>query len=588
MTLEQTLSMAVLAGTLVLFIWNRLRYDIVAILSLLAALATGVVPMKEAFSGFSDQVVIVVASALVVSAALSRSGLIEQLIRPLAPMMAKPDAQVGILVSMVTVLSAFMKNIGALSIFIPLALNLARRHGTAGSLVLMPLAFGSLIGGLATLIGTSPNIIVSRIREEVAGTPYHMFDFAPVGVGIAVCGVLFLTFGWRLLPKERQTRGRPEDQFRIADYLTEVRVTQGSPLIDSTVNDLEQLYSGSAVTVAAVIRDHGHRYIPGEGWVFVEGDILILEGDPDSLKPLMQSARLELAEKVEASGSQEDLGIAEVVVGPTSPLVGTSLERSDLRARHGIAVLAVSRGGRHFVSRLRTMVPKIGDVLVIEGEESALPRIIADLGCLPLAQRNLRLGREKMLAPALILAVAMAAIGFELVPVSVGFFAAAAAMLLVGVISPRDAYDAIEWPIIVMLAALIPVSDAIQQTGASEVIAGWLRAAAQGMPPSGAVALMMVTAMILTPFLNNAATVLVMAPIAASLARQLGLSIDPFLMAVAIGAACDFLTPIGHQCNTLVMGPGGYRFGDYWRLGLPLTLIVVAVGVPLILLFWPV
>ncbi|HIJ64039.1 MAG TPA: SLC13 family permease, partial [Rhodospirillaceae bacterium] len=457
-------------------------------------------------------------------------------------------------------------------------------------LLLMPMAFGSLVGGLMTLIGTSPNIIVSRVRADLTGHPYAMFDYFPVGFGLSLCAVLFLSFAWRLLPREREPMAGAgaEDRLAVEDYLSEVRVEADSAILGSTVADLEQLFSEGSITVAAIIRDQEQRYIPGSHWKFLAGDILLIEGDPVMIKPLLEEAGLTLM----ASGSSPlqpgaDLILAEAVVMPGSQLVGSTLLKSEIRARHGAAVLALRRAGRHFATRLQQMELRVGDVLVIEGAEDSLPGVLADLGCLALADRGQPRGRRQVLLPLVIAGLAMVVIAAGLVPVAIGFFSAAVLLVMFRTISLREAYEAINWPIIVMLAALIPVSDAMKSTGASELVAAWLVQGAAYLPPQIAVTMVMLGSMLLAPFLHHAPTVLVMGPIAAGMAVKLGLNIDPFLMAVAVGAGCDFLTPIGHQCNTLVMGPGGYRFGDYWRLGLPLSLIVLVVGTVLIELFWP-
>jgi len=588
MTTDQILSFALLGGTIALFMWGKLRYDLVAMLSLFSGVVVGLVPFDSAFHGFSDPVVVVVAAALVVSAAMERSGLAERLVAPLASRLKSQDRLAGTLVGMVAVLSAFMKNVGALAIFMPVAIRMARRNGTSPSLLLMPMAFGSLIGGLMTLIGTSPNIIISRVRIELTGKPFGMFDYTPVGLVIAICGVIFLAFGWRLLPKERQGQLSAGQQFRIEDYLSEARVLPTSPVIGNTVADLEQLFSQGAVTVAAIIRDDGNRYIPGGHWKFRPDDVLVLEGDPVSLKLLLDTAGLELVHGEEASArGGEELIVAEAVVMPGSPLIGSTTARSKIRSQHGVAILAISRGGRHFISSLHQLVFDVGDVLVIEGAEETLTRTLSHLGCLPLAQRNLHLAKRPVLVPLAILALTMTLVATGVVPVAIGFFGAALLMVLFRALPLREAYEAINWPIVLMLGALIPVSDAVNRVGTSELIAGWLAQLAAHFPPAAAITVVMLASMLLAPFLHHAATVLVMGPIAASLARKLGLSIDPFLMAVAIGTGCDFLTPIGHQCNTLVMGPGGYRFGDYWRLGLPLSIIVLVVGTTSLLFFWP-
>ena len=588
MTYEQGLAFAILGGAMALFVWNRLRYDVVALLALLAAVATGVVPKEKAFSGFSDQIVIIVASALVVSAAISRSGIVESLIRPLAPWMRTTGSQIAVLVAAVTVLSAFMKNIGAVAIFMPIAVQLARRTGTNPSHLLMPLAFGSLVGGLMTLIGTSPNVIVSRMREEIVGAPFGMFDFTPVGAAIAVCGVVFLALGWRLLPA-RQARAAPEDLFKVEGYTTEAHVPATSPMVGKTVGEVEKLGQGE-VTVSGVIREKYRRYTPASHWTVFEGDLLVLEGEGHALDKLINDAKLELApskELEEKPERPEEMALMEAVVTGASEMVGRSLTELALRHRHGVNLLALSRRGERSTARLRKMRFEPGDVVVLQGPEGSMPDVLAALGLLPLAERNVQLGRPRQRwLPAIVLACAMALVAAGLAPVEVAFFGAATVIVVAGSLTPNQAIEAVEWPVILLLGALIPVSDAIQETGGSQLIADLLGGAIDQLPSFGAIALVMVSAMAVTPFLNNAATVLVMAPVAALLAERLGASVDAFLMAVAIGAACDFLTPIGHQCNTLVMGPGGYRFGDYWRLGLPLSALVVALGTPLLMLVW--
>jgi di/tricarboxylate transporter len=590
MTLDQELAFAIMLGTIGLLIWGRIRYDLVALLALLAAIACGIVAPKDAFRGFSDDIVIIVGSALVVSAAIGRSGLVETLMKPLVPRMRTSVMQVAVLGSAVTALSAFIKNIGALAIFIPIALQVARRTGKPSSRLLMPLAFGSLLGGLVTLIGTSPNVIVSRMRAQIVGEPFHMFDFAPVGLGLAIVGVIFLTFGWRLLPTIKRGAGAtPETRFSIEDYITEVRLQATSPYLGKTVRDLEALADGE-VTVAAVIRENNRRYIPAGFWPIFLSDILVLKADTHALSKLVDAAELELIHGKELADEarEDDLAVVEAVVTANSTMIGTAVEQLGLRERYGLNLLALGRSGRRIAQRLRRVRFQEGDLLVLQGREERLNDKLAALGCLPLAERNVPLGRTRNLyLPAVILGIAMILVTTEMVTVPVGFFAAAVAMLTLQLLTLKEAYDAVEWPVLVLFGALIPVSQALQTTGATELVAGWLSAAAAHLPPLGALGMTLLAAMALTPFLNNAATVLVMAPIGASLARQLGLNPDPFLMAVAVGAACDFLTPIGHQCNTLVMAPGGYRFGDYWRLGLPLSIIVVVLGTVLISLVWP-
>jgi di/tricarboxylate transporter len=589
MTTPQITAFAILAAMMALFVWGKLRYDLVAVIALMAAVLTGIVPHERAFSGFSDDIVIIVASALVVSAAVAHSGVIDRLLRPLAPYLVTPALQIFVLTATVATLSAFVKNIGALAMMMPVAFQLARRTGTPPSAMLMPMAFGSLLGGIVTLIGTSPNIIVSRVRAEILGAPYAMFDFAPVGALLAIGGVAFLAFGWRLLPA-RKGAATMDAAFTLEGYTTEASVGEDSPFARKTIRELEAASEGE-VEVVAILRRRQHKSTPSGNIKLRAGDVMILQGEPAALEKIVRAAKLKLVRDAtgkEIDAPSDDIGVMEAIVTPDSPLVDSTPAHLRLYDHFQVNVLAVSRAGTRIAHRLRAVRFQPGDVVVLQGDLNTMPETLGELRMLPLAERGLVLGRTRRgIIPVLILACAMLLVALNILPVAIAFFAAAAAAVLTKAITLREAYDAVEWPILVMLGALIPVSDALRTTGGTDLIAGWLSAMSGHLPPLGMLALMMLAALAVTPFLNNAATVLVMAPIAASFAKNLGLSPDPFLMAVAIGAACDFLTPIGHQCNTLVMGAGGYRFGDYWKLGLPLSLFVLIVGVPLIALFWP-
>ena len=591
MTLDQALAFAIVIAMMAMFVWGRLRYDLVALLALLACVAVGIVSAEEAFSGFSNDILVIVATALLVSAAVSRSGVVDTVLRRVGPYLTTPTTQVLGLVSTVTLLSAFVKNIGALAMLIPVALQLARRRGTSPSWLLMPMAFGSLLGGLMTLIGTSPNIIVSQMREQIAGEPFRMFDFMPVGLGLAVAGVALLTFTYRLLPPDRKGAASMDAAFNIKGYTAEARVPADSPAVGKTVAEIESLGEGE-VDIATIIRERFRRYTPADHWTLHAGDVLLLEGEPTALETVIAQGKLKLASEEEGAPGEErrggDTAVVEAVVMGNSLLVGRSATQVRLAERFQVRLLAVSRSGERITHRLRSLKFRPGDVVVLQGGMHNLPDILGELRCLPLAGRDLRLGRGGQSYLAItVLAAAMLLVALDAVPVAIAFFGAAVVLLLFRALSLREAYEVIDWPILILLGSLIPVSEAIRTTGGTDLIASWLSFATGALPPLGALALIMIVAMGVTPFLNNAATVLVMAPIAASLAATLGFAPDPFLMAVAVGAACDFLTPIGHQSNTLVMGPGGYRFSDYWRLGLPLSIVVVVVGVPLIAVVWP-
>jgi di/tricarboxylate transporter len=485
----------------------------------------------------------------------------------------------------------------------------------------MPLAFASLLGGSMTLIGTSPNMLISSVRQDIVGAPFKMFDFAPVGAGIALFGVLFLTVGWRLIPRRRRSP-TADVAFSVEDYTSELRLGKDSAYVGRTVGDVEEL-SGGAVSVTAVIRDDANRYVPGSGWRLRADDVLVVEAEPQAIEQLARDGNLEVVGGEEAPASAAPatvegaeraaapaapaaaapaaphaappaakvpthLEVIEAVITPDSALMGRSAAELHLRERHGVNVLAISRLGRRTRSRLRRMRFQLGDVIVFQGYADTIYDTLATLGCLPLAERQLKLGRPRQLAlPLAILAAAMIASGLEIVPAAIAFVAAALAITLLRLVPVGEIYGTIEWPILIMIGAMIPVGEAVAKTGTADLIANGLAHLATVLPSYGILGVILAASMLMTPVVHHAPAVLIMGPIAATLARKLGYHVDPFLMAVSIGAGSDFLSPIGHQSNTLVMGPGGYRFGDYWHLGLPLSLLVVALGVPLILIFWP-
>ena len=585
MTLDQAMAFGLIAITIGLFVWGRLPYDLVALSALLVGIVLRIVPEKHAFEGFSDEIIVIIAAALVVSAAIARSGVIEAIMRPVLPKLRTTRVQVPVLSACVLLLSMVTKNVGALAIFMPIALQLARRHGTSPSALLMPMAAASLTGGLVTLVGTSPNIIIAKVRADMFGHPFTMFDFTPVGLSIAVIAIAFLSVGWRLLP-ERRAASSMDAAFTIESYTAEAVLNPASPVVGRTVADLEALQEGD-VSVAGIVRERFRRYAPTPATRLHAGDVLLLRGEPEGLEQIVAQARLDLADGGEAA-APGPATVVEGVITENSPLIGRTPSQLALQARHGLGLVALSRRGTAILQRLSTVRFRQGDVVVLRSSSATLPETLGELHVLPLAERSITLGiSHRGWTPLIVLAFAMTLVAMKLVGVAVAFFGAAVILLLLRTMTMHEAYRTVEWNILFLLGALIPLSHAVRDTGGTDLLARSLGHAVEGLGPTTTLAVVMVIAMAVTPFFHNAPTTLVMGPIAGSLAVKLGLNPDPFLMAVALGAGCDFLTPVGHQCNTLVLGPGGYRFGDYARLGLPLSFMVVAAGVPLISLFWP-
>ncbi|MEM8963885.1 MAG: SLC13 family permease [Acidobacteriota bacterium] len=579
---------------MVLFIWERWRYDLVAMGALLVLTVLGIVPAQEAFLGFGHPAVITVAAVLILSHALATSGVVYHMARPLKRFNDRPLLQLGALVGVTTVVSAFVNNVGALALMMPVVLRIAHTSGRSPSKLLMPVAFGSLLGGMTTLIGTPPNIIIGSFRAETdAQRPFTMFDFAPVGMMTAAVGCLYLIFlGWRFLPNRPGASGAgsaaDRDVFQIGDYTTELQVAAGSRVVGRPISELPTDEVPSLV-VLSVTRSERRLLAPSGRTVLQAGDRLMVEIDPIELDTLLTSTGFQLAGAGELTeiGSDE-VRLLEAVVVPGSLLEDRSAGDLRLRSRHGVNLLAVARQGSRVVAPLASVVIRPGDVLLMQCAAADAVSTLQTLGAMPLSERELPRSGPRRLIPVLTIFVgAVVALVSGFVPAAVAFSVAALALAASGLLRLRELYDTIEWPVVVLLAAMIPVGNALQATGGASRIATWLAEAGTALPPAAFVALLMIVTMFLSDVMNNAAPAVVMAPIAIGVAAQLDVSADPLLMAVAVGASCAFLTPIGHQSNTLIMGPGGYRFGDFWKMGLPLEILIVLVGVPAILWAWP-
>jgi len=556
-------------------------------LALLAVVLAGLVPFDEAFLGFAHPAVITVAAVLVLSRALQNAGIVDVVARLLAPLRGRTGLQVGAQAGIVAVMSSIMNNVGALALMLPVALRNAYRENYPPARSLMPLAFASLLGGMVTLIGTPPNLIIATFRHREVGAPFGMFDFAPVGGAVALAGLAFIVlFGWRFLPRDRSGGGEPA--LDIGDYLAEARVTKEGRAWGKSLGEIEGL---AEVRIAGLVRGRTKRMAPPPTDRVRARDVLILEGEPDAIKELIDVGGLDLLDGEGLGPEQlrsDEVAVVEAVIKPGSPLAGKTPTQLRLRRAYGINMLAIARHGRRLRQRLGDVRLQVGDVLLLQGPAETIQDILADLGALPLAERSLQIGRPRRLLMAggiFVLAIVATFAGF--VPVHVALVAAATAVVVVGIVPATELYDSIDWPVIVLLGAMIPVGAALEATGGAALVADGLLALAGGLAALWVVALLLVGTMFLSDAINNNATAVLMAPIAIQLAERLQASPDPFLMAVAVGASCAFLTPIGHQSNTLVMAPGGYRFGDYWRMGLPLEAVIVVVAVPMIVLVWP-
>ncbi len=589
MTADQTTLFALLFFVFVFLIWGRWRYDLVAFVALLIALLTGIVPTEQAFSGFGHPATIIIALVLIISRGLSNSGAIELVARYVIDASRKLSTHITIMSALAAALSALMNNVAALALLMPVDMQAAKKAGRSPSLSLMPLSFASILGGMITLIGTPPNIVIAAFRGDALGEPYNMFDFAPVGLACAVVGVAYVALiGWRLLPAERQAADAGRELFKLADYINEVRVPEGSSVIGKQVRDLDEPAGRSDVEIVGLVR-RGRR-MPGMARAVEirEGDVLVVEASPDSLEEALGNLGLEYVGKAEGQLDDKDLILNEVVVQESSRLAGRSARSVRLLHSYRVALVGVSRRGKRFSENVRKLELQAGDVLLLLGTDEQLNIATGRLGLLPLADRGHSvIQRDKAWWAVGLFASAITVASFGLVYLPVALGCVTALYVLLNIVPIRDVYTSIEWPVIVLLGSMIPIGGALQSTGGTALIAGGIVDLSTGYSPLVVLTLLVIVTMTLSDVMNNTATAVIAAPIAVEIADRLNVNPDPFLMGVAVAASCAFLTPIGHKNNTLIMGPGGYRFGDYWRMGLPLEILIVIVSVPAIAYFWP-
>jgi len=603
---DQLLILVILVVTGGLFLWGKYRHDTVAIGALLVCVLAGLVPTDAAFDGFSHPAVITVACILALSSSLQSSGAVGILTRAVLPAKAGTTLAIGGVTLLAALLSGFMNNVGALALLMPVALQAADRLDMPPSRMLMPLAFGSILGGMTTLIGTPPNLIVSSFRADAGLGPFTVFDFTPVGLTVAIVGVAFIVlFGWRLVPDRRRTTG---EEFATGAYLTEVRVPEDSKAAGMRVREVESALQQAEAQILGLYRDEIRIPAPNPVRRVQAGDLLLIEADPKELMEVLPALNLELASKPKGEADKDqdragdeaetpaperliqadDVVLTEMVVLPGSALVNRTVAGIGLRQRFNLNLLAVSRHGSSAMARLGRMHMRPGDVLLLQGPAASMHEFSAQFGCVPLQERDLQIPDTRRAAVAggiMAAAVGLAATG--VLSAAIAFLAAVLVSVLARTLSLKALYEAVDWSVIVLLAGLIPVANALATTGTADLLAETLMThVAAGDAVITALVILVLT-MSLSDFMNNAATAAVMCPVALSAAEALSVNPDPFLMCVAVGASCAFLTPIGHQNNTLILGPGGFRFGDYWRLGLPLEILVVVIGLPMILLVWP-
>lgn len=590
MTNDQIILFTLFAGVFGMLLWGRWRYDLVAFCALLVALVLGLVPTQEAFSGFGHPATIIVALVLVISRGLLNSGAIDLITKRLIHTGRSLTVHIATMAGIGAILSAFMNNVAAMALLMPVDIQAAAKAKRSVRRTLMPLSFATILGGMVTLIGTPPNIIIASFRERAMGEPFGMFDFAPVGLTVSVAGIIFVaTIGWRLMPNGDNEKKERETHVVLEGYVAELVVTKKSKAIGKKVRELYDAADEHDAAILGVVRNGQRLGGFGSDIVLRAKDILIVEATAEDIDSFRGTADLEyFGEKTGEEPVAGGLELLEVVVPRDARIVGHSAISLRLRARRGLALLGISRQGKRFSKRVRHEPVRAGDILLLIGPNTALHDAATWLGVLPLAERGLNITQHRQAWLAIgIFATAIAIAAFGWLYLATALAIVVALYVALDIVPIRNVYDHIEWPVIVLLGSMIPLGVALENSGGTEMIATQINALTAGLPAWAVLTVLMIVVMTLSDVLNNTATAVIGGPIAVDVASQLGVNPDPFLMAVAIAASCAFLTPIGHKNNTLILGPGGYSFGDYWRTGLPLEILVVAVSVPMILIVFP-
>ena len=579
------ITICVLVG---LLIWGRWRYDAVTLVALATLVLFDVIPINSAFSGFGHPAVIIVALVLLISRGLQESGFVGLIGGQLSKIPLSENQFLLVILVTAAALSSFMNNIGAMAILLPVTIAVCQQNNWNPPKFLMPLAFASILGGMNTMIGTPPNIIISQYRETYTGTSFNFFDFSFVGVAVSLLGVVFIAFlGYRLV-KVRQEAGDEIKLIDLKNYLFEVRVKKDSKAIGKRLSEIKKV-AGPETEVLGIVNESGAVSKVSMVTKFAHNQVLVIKTSPDDISRLQSDLDLEISEDLNTI-KESDLEEIEVMVTASSRLIGRKQEFLKRLASEDLALLGLWRQGAKFRTRLSREIFRVGDVLLLgvrSIDEEGVKERIKHLGLMPLMQREMQVipSRSRLLKSIIFFVTFLLLAAFNVINIVIAFLLCVLAFIGVKVLN-GNLYRSIEWPVIVMLAAMIPIGQALETTGISNNIAMFISGYTEALPVYMIILLILVVTMFVSDIINNAATAIIMAPIAANIASQLSAPVEPFLMAVAVGASCAFLSPIGHQCNTLVMAPGGYKFGDYWRLGLPLEIVIAAISVPMIMYVW--
>ena len=585
---EQQILLTVLLGLILALVWGKWRYDAVALIALSLLIIAGIIDLKSAFIGFSHPAVIIIALVLLISKGLQEAGFVSLLGNVIGRLLLSEKQFLLSLLMIGMFLSSFMNNIGAMAVLMPLTIATCHSMNWNPSKFLMPLAFACILGGMNTLIGTPPNIIISEFREDNIGSAYGLFDFTSVGLAVSFCGVLFITLLSNKFLKFSKTASEDAKLIDLKNYLFEVRVVEDSPAIGKRLSEISN-FSNADTEVLGIVNANGAIAKVGMSTKIKANQILVIKSDPEEIANIQSGLGLEIGENLNPL-IEDDLEEMEAMIVPSSRLIGRNHSYFKNIVTNSLALLGLWRQGAKFRTRLARETFKVGDVLLLGArdiDEESTKKMIKHLGLMPIMERSLQTipSRSRLLKSILLFIIAIALAAFNVVDIVIAFLFCVLGFLRMKVLN-GNLYRGIDWPVIVLLAAIIPIGQALQETGLTQMAGSYLALSAEYMSLPWIILLILVFTMLVSDVLNNVATAIIMAPIAQELAIQLNVGVDPFLMAVAIGASCAFLSPIGHQCNTLVMAPGRYKFADYWKLGLPLEILIAVISVPMILYIW--
>ena len=580
----------ILAGAIALFATGWIRMDLVSLLVLLTLALTGLVTVEEAFSGFSNPAVITVAAMFILSAGIANTGVTGKLGEKIFQVAGTNEFRlILVIMGTVALISAFINNIGATAMLMPVVMNVAKKTRLSPSKLLIPLAFGSLLGGVCTLIGTPPNILMNTLLQQYAGERFSMFDFTPVGLAVLIVGVLYMAvIGRRLIPQRKA--GPLTEAYQVKEYVTEAEVVPGSPLAGKTIAE-SKLERDLDLRVRAILRGKRKYPFPRTNRKLQEKDILFLEGNPQNILKVRKARGLAVVPERDNPSwppTNDELVVVEASLTPTSEIVGKTLREVHFRDTHGLTVLALWRRGAPVVKKVDHVVLEFGDVLLLQGPEDKIVHLGKEhdfllLGGIPSVTYR---PDKAPLALAILFGVVLLA-AVNLLPIMLSASLGALLMVFSRCLTPKEAYESVDWSIIVLIAGTLPLGMAMEKSGAAQLLAHLLVEIVGRMGPWAVLAAVFLLTSLLTEVMSHSAAAVLVAPVVFNAALALKADPKPFFLAVAISASCCFMTPISHQSNALVMGPGGYHFTDFARVGAALNLLIWVVGTLLIPLIFP-